>query len=331
LRGTAFALPWGVDKRDLNPLEPALQSYLAEFADVGVAPTRRLIAAYIRGQLGPLRRKSVLSMAQEAGIAPRTLQELLSLHRWDENLLMQRLQQHVLLRSRNGPERVATLIETSHPKKGNRTPGVEVQRCGPDGRLRNCVVLLHLGYSTGDFSCVLDNAIFLPRSWTDSPERKSNAHIPEPTEHRTKAQIALQMLDRARANGFQFDWVYCGLEFASDDEFIQEIHSQGYRFVAARPFHPQSIPSTTPAPWISNDFGGASLATMLRIARIGDATLAAFEDSRRDIGLDHFEVRTYRSLLRHLALSSASILFLADQVRAANSGRQTSTITSRAL
>lgn len=320
-----------MDKKDLEQLEPALQSYLAEFAEVAVAPTRRLITAYVRGQLGPLRRKSVLSMAQEAGIAPRTLQELLSLHRWDEHLLIQRLQQHVL-RTRYGLERVATLIETSHPKKGNRTPGVEVQRCGPGGRLRNCVSLLHLGYSTGDFSCVLDNAIFLPRSWTDSPERKAAAHIPEGTNYRTKAQIALEMLNRARANGFDFNWVYCGLEFASDDQFIQDIHSQGFRFVSARPFHRQGSPSAGSAgPWISNDFGGASLETVLRIARIGDATLSAFENLRREIGLDHFEVRTYRSLLRHLALSSASMLFLADQMRPAHPRRQTAPVSARAL
>ena len=73
-----------MDKEDLALLGPALESYLAEFADVGIAPTRKLIAAYLRGQLGPLTRKSVMPMAREAGIAPRTLQELLSLHRWDE-------------------------------------------------------------------------------------------------------------------------------------------------------------------------------------------------------------------------------------------------------
>jgi len=32
-----------------------------------------------------------------------------------------------------------------------------------------------------------------------------------------------------------------------------------------------------------------------------------------EIGLDHFEVRTFRSLSRHLSLSAVSLLFLAEQ------------------
>jgi len=320
-----------VDKKELDLLEPALHSFLSEFAEVAVTPTRRLIGAYLRGQLGPLQRKSILSMAQDAGIAPRTLQELLSLHRWDEDLLMNLLQRHVL-RCHDGPETVATLIESTHPKKGTRTPGVEMQRSGPSVRTRNCVSLLHLGFSSGNFNCALDNAIYLPRSWTDAPERRNAARIPPEVDYRTKAQMALEMLDRARANGFQFGWVYCGIEFASDDQFIQAIHSRGYRFVSARPFHKNGDPSAvSPGPWISNDSGGASLETVFRIARLGEATTGAFDDYRREIGLDHFEVRTYRSLLRHLALSSASILFLAEQGRRVRPRKQPPVIVSRAL
>jgi len=312
-----------VDKKDLVRLEPALQSYLAEFADIAVTPTRRLIAAYLRGQLGPLRRKSILSMAQDAGIPPRTLQELLSLHRWDDQLLIDTLQRHVL-RSHDGFETVATLIESSCPKKGDRTPGVERQPCGPEGMQRNCVVLLHLGFSAGDFNCVLDNAIYLPRSWTDSPERRSAARIPAGAEHRSKSRIALEMLDRARANGFRFGWVTCGAEFASDDRFIQELDSRGYRFVSTRPVHRHGGSD-------SNDFNGASLDSALRIARIGETTLGAFDYYRREIGLDHFEVRTYRSLLRHLALSSASALFLAEHGRSFRPRKQHPSIVPHAL
>jgi len=38
-----------------------------------------------------------------------------------------------------------------------------------------------------------------------------------------------------------------------------------------------------------------------------------FEDSKGEVGLDHFEVRKYRSLRRHLALTQLSFGFLADQ------------------
>lgn len=38
-----------------------------------------------------------------------------------------------------------------------------------------------------------------------------------------------------------------------------------------------------------------------------------FEDSKGEVGLDHFEVRKYRSLRRHLAITQLSLAFLADQ------------------
>ncbi|MBI3854826.1 MAG: transposase [Planctomycetes bacterium] len=305
-----------MDKDDLALLGPALESFLAEFADVAITPTRKLIAAYLRGQLGPLTRKSVMPMAREAGIAPRTLQELLSLHRWDEELLIDTLQRHVW-RARGGPESVATILETCCPKKGTRTPGVELQRCGPSGRTRNCVVLLHLGFSDGDFNCLLDNAIYLPRSWTDSPERRAAARIPAGTRQRSRAQIALEMLDRAAANGLRFGWVTCGIEYASDAVFLKELEGRGYRYVAPRPALKEGDRSFGgPGPWISNAPGtGAEVVT--RVARAGEVSLEVFEQRRKEIGLDHFEVRTYPSLLRHLALSAASMLFLEERVRRA--------------
>ena len=319
-----------MDKEDLALLGPALESFLAEFADVAITPTRKLIAAYLRGQLGPLPRKSVMPMAREAGIAPRTLQELLSLHRWDEEMMVDTLQRHVW-RARGGTDTVATILESCCPKKGTRTPGVDLQRCGPAGRTRNCVVLLHLGFADGDFNCLLDNAIYLPRSWTDSPERREAARIPPGIKHRTKAQMALDLLDRAAANGLRFGWVTCGIDYSSDSQFLKELEGRGYRYVAPRPsLRDGERPFAASGPWISS--GDATPETVLRIARAGEESQHAFDQRRKEIGLDHFEVRTFRSLLRHLALSAASFLFLEERVRRASASRKDRpAVKSRAL
>jgi SRSO17 transposase len=304
-----------VDKEDLALLGPALESFLAEFADVAITPTRKLIAAYLRGQLGPLPRKSVMPMAREAGIAPRTLQELLSLHRWDEQLMIDMLQRHVW-RARGGGDSVATILETCCPKKGVRTPGVELQRCGASGRTRNCVQLLHLGFSDGDFNCVLDHAVYLPKSWTDSPERREAARVPEALKYRTKAQIGLDLLDRASANGLRFGWVYVGIESASDPEVLAALERRGHRYVAPRPtLREQDRSFTGPGPWITNGDPGKGQESLVRVNRSAEECARAFEQRRREIGLDHFEVRSYQSLIRHLALSSASVLFLEERGR----------------
>jgi SRSO17 transposase len=316
-----------VDKEDLALLGPALESFLAEFADVAITPTRKLIAAYLRGQLGPLPRKSVMPMAREAGIPPRTLQELLSLHRWDEDLLIDTLQSHVW-RARGGADSVATIVETCCPKKGTRTPGVELQRCGPSGRTRNSVILVHLGYTDGEFNCILDNAIYLPRSWADARERREAARVPQAMTYRTRPQIALDLLDRASANGLRFGWVQFGIEYASDPQFLKEMDRRGYRYVAPRP---ALRDGNGPGPWITNGENGTAPDAVARVARCGEEHGRAFEARRKEIGLDHFEVRTYRSLLRHLALSAASILFLEERVRRSGTRKDRSPVKSRAL
>jgi SRSO17 transposase len=320
-----------VDKEDLALLGPALESYLAEFADVAITPTRKLIAAYLRGQLGPLPRKSVMPMAREAGIAPRTLQELLSLHRWDEQLMVDTLQRHVW-RRRGSVESVGTILESCCPKKGTRTPGVELQRCGASGRTRNCVQLFHLGLSDGDFNCILDSAIYLPRSWTDSPERRERARIPEALKHRSKLQIALDLLDRAWANGVRFGWIYVGIDYASDPQFLKDLDARGLRYVTPRPSLREGGPATTGGgAWITNREAGTTPEVLARVARAGEESQRWLEIRRREIGLDHFEVRSYQSLLRHLTLSAASLLFLEERGRRAGARKDRPTVKSRAL
>lgn len=315
-----------MEKDDLVLLGPALDSFISEFAEIAITPTRRLISAYVRGQLGPLPRKSVMPMARDAGIAPRTLQELLSLHRWDEELLIDMVQRHVW-RGRGGLGSVATILETCCPKKGTRTPGVDLQKCGVSGRMRNCVQLLHLGFSDGDFRCILDSALYLPKHWTDSPERREAARIPPAVRYRPKTQIALDLLDRASANGLRLGWVSLGIEYASDPQFLKDVESRGYRYVAPRTGLRDGADRShgVGGPWISN---GDSFEPA---ARAGEETRASFEQRSREIGLDHFEVRTYRSLLRHLALSAVSLLFLEERGRHPGVRRDRPALRSRAL
>ena len=40
-----------------------------------------------------------------------------------------------------------------------------------------------------------------------------------------------------------------------------------------------------------------------------------FQDGKGEVGLDHFEVRNYKSLIRHLILSMLSFYFLADRTK----------------
>ena len=72
-----------MDVDQLRELEPMLAEFLGRFADCfDRKDTRAHLGVYVRGQLSDLAEKSVEPIALDAGVAPRTLKEFLSQHRW---------------------------------------------------------------------------------------------------------------------------------------------------------------------------------------------------------------------------------------------------------
>jgi SRSO17 transposase len=63
--------------------------------------------------------------------------------------------------------------------------------------------------------------------------------------------------------------------------------------------------------FVSNAPKSVPITTLLRIAFERWRVERCFEDVKQEIGLDHFEVRRFGSIRRHLLLSLVSLLFLA--------------------
>lgn len=385
---------------DLLPLRPALDDFLMGFDDCAVAPTRKHIGTYVRGQLGSLPRKSIEPIALDAGVAPRTLQELLSLHRWDEDLMRRRVHERIQ-KVHGGRHAIGVIDETSYAKKGRKTAGVQRQYCGATGKTDNCVVTVHLGLADVDFHALLDGDLYLPESWANDRERCRRAHIPETMTYRPKTEIALELVDRATADGVEFGWFTFDEGYGSKPPFLQALQKRGHRYVgevaknfrgwvvepevlhaepepsrmgAPRqfprladgagpsetveqlashiqvsskrtyciketglgpeiwtvgwiPFHPTQEGLPGPEHWlivaipqsggdpkyfVSNAPSGVPLEVILHVAFQRWHVERCFEDEKGEIGMDHFEVRNYRSLKRHLILSAVSFLFLAE-------------------
>jgi len=224
-----------MDAKQIKQLKPMLNKYLRQFDDCfgRIEPTERL-KAYVTGQLSDLQRKSIEPMADAAGLPPRNLQQFLSLHKWDEMHMLDTLQQNVASQHQH-PYSIGVFDETGHPKKGDKTPGVQRQWCGNTGKKDNCVVTVHLNYTAGDFHCLLDGELFLPESWADDPLRCKAAGIPEQTTHRPKWQIALDLWEHAVANGIRFEWVGADEGYGKVPEFLFHLDDRGQRYVVEVP------------------------------------------------------------------------------------------------
>ena len=224
-----------MDADQIRGLKPMLTRYLKRFDDCFARQdTQAHLPVYVGGQLSDLPAKSCEPIALEAGVAPRTLQEFLSQHKWDESRMRARLQVMVV-RDHAGPNSIGIIDETSDVKKGDKTPGVQRQWCGKVGKKENCLVTVHLGYATGDFHCLIDGDLFLPESWSEDRERCRAAGIPDDVVYRPKWQISLELYDRSLENGITFNWLSFDEGYGGKHMFLQGLDNRGQPFVGEVP------------------------------------------------------------------------------------------------
>jgi len=76
--------------------------------------------------------------------------------------------------------------------------------------------------------------------------------------------------------------------------------------------------------FVSNAPPSVPLGTLLRVAFTRWAVERCFQDAKGELGLSHFEVRTYRSLMRHMILTAVSFLFLARALKNRRGEKSTS-------
>jgi len=220
-----------MDAKQIQHLRPMLNTYLRQFDDCfGRREPVAHLKTYVLGQLSGLPRKSMEPIADAAGLEPRTLQQFLSVHEWDHQRVRDLLQQRV---ARQHPHRcsIGVIDESGHPKKGDKTPGVQRQWCGRLGKVDNCVVTVHLAYAAGDFHCLVDSDLFLPEDWSEDRERCRRAGIPDEVVHRPKWQIALEQRDRAVANGIDLKWVTFDENYPMNPEFLFALDDRGQHYV----------------------------------------------------------------------------------------------------
>lgn len=126
-----------------------LEAFLEEFSDCfGRCDTEPYLEVYVEGQSSDLRRKSAEPIALRAGVVPRSPQVFLGSANWDEQRMIDRVQE-IVARDHADPYAIGLIDETGSPKKGTHTACVQRQWNGNRGKVDNRVVSVHLGYTVG--------------------------------------------------------------------------------------------------------------------------------------------------------------------------------------
>jgi SRSO17 transposase len=109
------------------------------------------------------------------------------------------------------------------------------QYTGTAGETVNCQVGVFLAYALEKGAAFLDRALYLPRSWTNSPARRAEAGVPERVVFRNKVRLAEIMLERAFEAGVSARWVSADSFYGRSHAFRAWLEERGRPYAVMVP------------------------------------------------------------------------------------------------
>src|SRR5918993_5408351 len=216
---------------ELAAVRGRLEEFAAEvFAPLDRRDQRDKGATYVRGLLLDGRRKSMQPMAERLGVDHQGLQQFVSSSTWAVEPVRERLARRAI--EVIGPD-AWVVDDTGFPKDGQASVGVARQYCGTLGKVGNCQVAVTCCYADARASWPVAVCLYLPQEWTEDPERLQRARVPDDVTFETKAQIALDLLDQARAWGVPHRGVTADADYGDNANFLAGLEARHERYVVA--------------------------------------------------------------------------------------------------
>jgi SRSO17 transposase len=181
---------------------------------------RERVKRYLLGLLGRVERKNGWQLAEAIGEdEPLGVQRLLNSAKWDADAVRDDLREYVVEHLADAQSGVLIADETGFLKKGNKSVGVARQYTGTAGDTVNCQVGVFLAYASNKGVAFIDRALYLPQEWTEDPERREEAGVPEEITFRNKIELAQLMLERAFGAEVPARWVVADSFYGRSHEF----------------------------------------------------------------------------------------------------------------
>ena len=175
---------------------------------------------YLSGLMQGGKRKNMLHMSE---VVPETdarnLQQFLTHSKWEARAVMDQVAREAdaLL----GDEQEACLLidESGFPKQGKKSVGVARQWLGRLGKVDNGQVGVFGALCRDQLAVPVDARIYLPKEWTEDPQRCTEAGIPASEQvFRTKDELAVEIIRHARQQRLKFGWISADAGYGKSPE-----------------------------------------------------------------------------------------------------------------
>jgi SRSO17 transposase len=217
-----------------------LDSYAALFRDDFNRPRQaQYSGVYLQGlildgdrkSIEPLSRKVTLPDGLIVADLDQALQQFVGQSTWDEQAVWRRYRSTMAetFASKAG---IFVIDDTSFPKQGKHSVGVQRQYCGALGKTANCQVAPSVHYVSPKGHYPLAMRLYLPESWLGDPERLDKAGVPEAQRRPlTKGEIALELLDQVRGEGLPGRLVVADAGYGVSGPFRDGLASRGLHYI----------------------------------------------------------------------------------------------------
>jgi SRSO17 transposase len=187
----------------------AVARLTAYFDAIGAHLPRReqrgSFATYFFGILSDGERKSVEPIAARACGDPKgtkrshdRLLHFLGLSPWpDRDVRREAARYAIAAMAEREPVTTWIVDDTGFLKQGVHSVGVQRQYTGSAGKIANCQIGVSLSVATRTEHVPIDFALYLPKTWLDSPARRLATRIPPDVTFKTKPELALDLVVRA--------------------------------------------------------------------------------------------------------------------------------------
>jgi SRSO17 transposase len=221
----------GMKTQKIERLQAKLAAFLADVvAPMGRKERRDHAEEYLRGLLMDGERKSIEPMAVRLPDGNvQALQQFVNQSPWSSEQVRASLARKV--EQEFVPEAYWLIDDVSFPKQGQHSVGVSRQYCGALGKTANCQVAVTLDLGTEEASTPLNWALYLPEKWIKDPGRRKEAGVPEGITFKTKPDLALDLIDEAKAWGLQKRLVLTDSGYGDVYEFRQGLRSRELDYV----------------------------------------------------------------------------------------------------
>jgi len=214
----------------LKRLEQFAEPFVATFVR---RDSKANIQIYLGGLLSDVDRKNVESIAYRHDRQRGGLQYFIGQSPWPHHPLQQELARHVG-KELGEDDGVIGFDPSGFEKCGTESVGVQRQWLGRLGKVDNGQVGVYLAYASRKEYALVDERLYLPKSWANDKKRRKKCGVPKEIRYQTRHELALDMLEGNREL-LPHQWITGDDEMGRSSRFRRDLRGLGEQYLLAVP------------------------------------------------------------------------------------------------